>query len=388
MRPFFRRTGSWTVGILLVFFQEAAATEWSLEPSMSLKGQYEDNPTFIAEHHPAAGVTLSPALKFEAQTEPLDLQGSFLLNVVRYPTEQDLNRTDQYYTLSGLYTRERNSWGLQGSYTQDQTLSTELSQTGKVLTWSRRDYYAVDPKWIHALTETITLQADYTFSAAHYFEPTLINYQNQQGTIQAQYKFSERDQSTLSSYYTSYRALTVVSRSFEYGARIGLTHHFSETFEADANVGTRNTTSKIETALYEFHDRERGWVGDLKMEKDLETLLLRGGFTRETEPSGSGYVILVNHPYFFVRKNMTTTLSASLILDLYLDHPVLTGGKIPDSRYVRVEQRWDWQWTERWSLGASYIYQEQKEYNTSIKPFSNTVYLITTYTGQKIAISR
>ena len=124
------------------------------------------------------------------------------------------------------------------------------------------------------------------------------------------------------------------------------------------------------------------------MEKDFETLLLRGGFTRETEPSGSEYVILVNHPYFFVRKNMTTTLSASLILDLYLDHPVLTGGKIPDSRYFRVEQRWDWQWTERWSLGASYIYQEQKDYNTSIKLFSNTVYLITTYTGQKLAISR
>jgi hypothetical protein len=388
MRPFWKITGGWTVGISLFFYQGAAATEWSLEPAMSLKGQYEDNPTFIAEHHPAAGVTLSPGLKFDAQTERLDLQGSLLLNVTRYPTERSLDRTDQYYTVSGLYSAERNRWGLQGSYTQDQTLATELTQTGKVLAWSRRDFYTLNPKWIRTLTEKVTLQADYTFSAAHYFDPGLTSYQNQQGTVQMETKLSERDQSTLSAYYTSYRALKVVSRSFEYGARIGLTHRFSETFHADLNVGTRNTTSKIETDLYEFHDRERGWVGDLKMEKEFETVLVRGGFTRETEPSGSGYVILVNHPYFFVRKTMTTTLSASLALDLYLDHPVLTGGRIPDSRYFRVEQRWDWQWTERWSLGASYIYQEQKEYNTQNNLFSNTVYLITTYTGQKVAISR
>ena len=355
---------------------------------MSLKVQYDDNPTFIAEHHPAAGGTLSPALKFEAQTERLDLQGSLSVNVTRYPTEQSLDRTDQYYTVSGLYTVERNSWGLQSSYIQDQTLTTELSQTGKALAWSRRDFYTLNPKWIHTLTERVTLQADYIFSAAHYSDPTLINYQNREGTVLMETKLSERDQTTLSTYYTSFQALTVVSRSFEYGARIGLTHHFSETFQAAANVGTRNTTSKIETALYDFHDRERGWVGDLTMEKEFETVLVHGGFTRETEPSGSGYVILVNHPYFVIRKTMTTTLSASLALDLYFDHPVLTGGIIPDSRYFRIEQSWNWQWTERWSLGASYIYQEQKQYNTSIKPFSNTVYLVTTYTGQKLAISR
>lgn len=355
---------------------------------MSLKGQYEDNPTFVAVHHPAAGFSLSPRLKFDAQSERFDLQGSLSLNVTRYPTERSLNRTDQYYNVSGLYSAERNSWGLHIAYTQDQTLTTELKETGKVLDWSRRDYYTVGPKWIRTLTERITLQADYTFSAAHYFDPNLINYQNQQATVQMETMLTERDQATLSTYYSSYRALNVISRSFEFGTRVGLTHLFSETFHADASAGTRNTTSKIKTANYDFQDRGRGWVGDLKMEKDFETVLVRGGFTRETEPSGSGYVLLVNHPYLFFRKTMTTTLSASLALDLYLDHPVATGGKIPDSRYVHVEQRWDWQWTERWSLGASYIYQEQKQYNTSNNLFSNTVYLITTYTGQKVAISR
>jgi hypothetical protein len=388
MGPFLRRTGAWTVGILLVLSQGAAATEWSLEPSMSVKGQYEDNPTFVAEHHPAAGVTFSPDLKFEARAERLDLQGSLLVNIIRYPTEQTLNRTDQYYTVSGLYTLERDSLGLDTLYTQDQTLTSELNQTGKPLVWARRDYLKLEPKWTHTLSEKAVLEADYTFSAAHYFDPTLINYQDQQGTVQMRYKLSERDQSTLGAYYSSYRALTVVSRSFEYGARIGLAHDFSETFHADASAGTRNTTSKIQTALYEFHDRGQGWVGDLKMEKAFETVLVRGGLTRETEPSGSGYVILVNHPYLFLQKTMTTTLSASLIFDLFLDHPVATGGKIPDSRFVRVEQHWDWKWNERWSLGASYLYQEQRQYHTPVRPFSNTVYLITTYTGSKMAMSR
>jgi hypothetical protein len=388
MRSFWRRTGRWIVGILLVYSQEAGATEWSLDPSIGLKGEYDDNPTFVAVHHPAAGVTLSPGLKFDARTERLELEGSLLVNFIRYPTEQSLNRTDQYYTVSGLFSKERNRWGLQGSYTQDQTITSELIQTGKVLAWARRDYFTLDPKWIRTMTEKITLRADYAFSAAHYADPNLFNYQTQRGTVQAEYTLTERDQSTLSAYDSTYRALTVDSRSFEYGARIGLSHRFSETFHADATAGIRNTTTKIKTALSEVKDRGRGWVGDLKMEKEFETVLLQGGFTLDTEPSGSGYVIEVNHPYFLCRKTMTTTLSASLILDYYLDRPVSTGGKIPNSRYVRAEQRWDWQWAERWSLGASYIYQEQKEYNTPNKAFSNTVYLITTYTGPKMAISR
>jgi len=373
---------------LLVFSKEAAAAEWSMEPSVSLNGAYDDNPLLLPVRHPATGSTLSPSLNLGVRTEPFELQGNLLVNLTRYFTQKDLDTTDQYYTVSSRYQMERNSLELQSSYTRDLTLTSELIETGQVLNRSRRDLFTLNPKWIGSLTENFTLHAEYDFSDALYASPSLVDYQTHLGTVQAVYQSSERDQATVSSYYSTYQALTADFRSLEYGAKAGLTHRFSETFHGDATAGIRSTTSIYQTTLSERRDRGRGWVGQIDLEKEFETVHVQSGFSRETHPSGIGYLVEVNHLNFLFRKTMTTKLTASLAVDSYLSRPLRTDRLVPNSRYDKIEQRWDWQWAERWSSGVSYRYAEQAVYNAPGRAISNAVFLITTYNGPRMAISR
>jgi len=388
MRPLWRKVAGWVVGILLIFSQAVDAAEWSMEPTMSLTGEYDDNLLLGTDRKAVVGSTLSPGLKVSAVTEQLELRGSILLNITRYLNESDLNATDQYYRIFSRYLTEKSVWELEGSYTRDLTLISELMETGVVLARKRRDLLTLDPKWRGSLTEKISIEADYLFSDAEYADPSLVNYQTQQGTAQVLYQLAEYDQVSVASYYMIYRAPSVNSRSNEYGIRAGVTHRFSETFKGNLSAGIRNTKSSFQTLSSEQHASNLGWIAEGNLEKEFETSLVRGGFSRETRPSGGGYLVDVSHLSFFISKKMTTALTASLILDFYLSLPLPTNLSVQDSRYYRIEQRWDWQWAEHWFLGVSYRYARQEIENTSEEPYSNAVYLIVTYNGPKISISR
>jgi len=388
MRPFWHTAGGFAAALLLVFSRGAAAAEYSVEPSMSLYGNYDSNPELGTVQQSVVGTTLSPAARLNALTERLELHGKVMINLTEYFNRPNLDAAEQYYTLSSRYPTERGAWELQSGYTRDLTLTTELAQTGQVLVRTPRNLVTIDPKWSRSLTETVTLELEYVFSDAHYSDPSLVSYQTHQGTTRLIYAFTERDSVSLNSYYLAYNAPATNFSSNEYGVTAGLEHPFTETFKWDLTAGFRNTLSTAQSPSGERSSRNIEWVAEADLEKRSETLVLRGGFSREALPSGGGYLVDVNHLSFFVQKTLTQTVSASLSLDGYLTQAIGVNLSVPDSHYYRIEQHWDWQWAERWSMGATYRYARQEQVGTSTKADSNAVFLVMTYRGPKWAISR
>src|SRR5438105_8907936 len=109
------------------------AAEWSMEPSVGLRAEHNDNIQFTSAPHPSVwGTILSPDVKFSGQTETLTVTGGLRLNFNRYFGEHGLDSTDHILSLRSSYKAERNILGLNIDSIRDSTLVSELNETGLV----------------------------------------------------------------------------------------------------------------------------------------------------------------------------------------------------------------------------------------------------------------
>src|SRR6266478_2419447 len=109
------------------------AAEWSAEPSVSLRADYNDNINLSPAPHPRVwGIKLSPDVKFSGETETLKVTGGLNLRVNRYFGEDGLDTIDHTLSLRSDYKAERDLVGLNIDSIRDSTLVSELATTGAV----------------------------------------------------------------------------------------------------------------------------------------------------------------------------------------------------------------------------------------------------------------
>ena len=173
----------------------AVAAEWSVEPSVSAREEYNDNIRFTNAPHPGVWqTTLSPKVKFSSKTEVSEVSGSAQMNFNRYANEHDLDRNDRMFSVLGSLTSERDVWGMNASYNQDSTSESERLTTGVVQSRTQRSVTGLSPSWSRALTEKSSVRLDYNYQGVKYANPVgLTDYTNQQATGTWQYQWSEQD---------------------------------------------------------------------------------------------------------------------------------------------------------------------------------------------------
>ena len=79
-------------GIAAVGGGPVSGAEWSFEPSVGLRTEYNDNIPLTPEPHPSVwGMILSPDVKFSGATETLTVTGGLNLSFNRYLDQPQLN---------------------------------------------------------------------------------------------------------------------------------------------------------------------------------------------------------------------------------------------------------------------------------------------------------
>src|SRR5258706_1349034 len=173
------------------------AAEWSMEPSVDLRGEYDDNVNFASHPHPSVwAIKFSPDVKFSGATEALDVSGRIRVNVNRYFGENGLDTTDYITSLHSSYKTERHLLGLNIEAVRDSTLMSELSETGVVNERRQRTRVTANPTWSRSLTEATSLKATYRYDDVRYADTagtSLIDYHEQSATVGLQSNLSERD---------------------------------------------------------------------------------------------------------------------------------------------------------------------------------------------------
>jgi hypothetical protein len=403
--------------VLCVMLQSLAANpsraaEWSMEPSVDVRTEYNDNIQFTSAAHPSIwGIRFSPDVKFSGTTESLNVTGGLRFNLNRYFGESGLDTNDHILTLRSSYKTERDLLGLNVDSVRDSTLVSELSETGVVQARRQRSRLTANPTWSRYLTEATAITASYRYSDVRYADSagtSLIDYRDQAATVGLQSKLSERDVASVTGYYDRYETEPAQVRANTYGIQAAYDRAFSETLHGFLAVGARETRSTVTSQalvcdgpiFFGFclgnlivltstqSATSTGYTLTASLDKRWETAQVTGRLSREINPSGVGALVQTDRAGVTWTQQWSPTLSYSVEGAVYRSRyvgDVVTGS---NSQYYTIEPRVSWKITEWWTLSGGYSYSHVKYEAAATQATRNVVYLVLNYTWPKLSVSR
>ena len=373
---------------------EVGAAEWSAEPSLSVKGEYNSNLLLFNGNNEVWGHWVSPAVKFKGSTESLAVEGNVKSDFVQYYGNQDRSLTNLYFPLRASYRSDRHTFGFEGGFTRDNTLMGELKQTGFVLGFTQRNLWTAMPSWTVGITERLSWQSNYQFMDAQYengLRLGLVDYQVHGGTTGPSYNLGLLDQVQLTGEYTLVRTPAIRQDSSYYGLQAGWTHDFGHEMTGSFSGGVRFVTSTQEIPGRALTDRETAWVYKGTLRKKFERTTIQMDVGREINPSGFGLLLQSDRLGGSLSHNLTETLSASLNGGIYFVSGVVTNatsGSVPQSRFTSLSPSLSWKFSPWWTLDVSYAYAERAVDSLNQWNFSNSSFVMLTYGGPKWSMSR
>lgn len=364
------------LGFLLLQVPTAArSADFSWEPSLSFRGEYDDNISFDnTDKIDDYLATISPALSLRYASERLKLNSSLALDVLRYNDETDLDDEYQRYRLDGEYLlTEKLSLTGQGSFTKDTTLESELEETGLVNFRQDRRRYTLGGGVGYRLSEVNSWQFDYSFGQTNYDGYQNIDYEFQTVSYTFQHRLANmRDIIILQPYYYYYDSK--VSQVDNYGLMLGFEHPFNETLHLSLHTGVRYTESsydrqqvrlvEIAPGIFAFalvteteNDNNWGGVADISLKKTAERWTAELGYSRDLSYGSSGESIEHDRFRFHGSYNITSRWQARLSTSLSYSQSD-SNYSDEDSRYFNLTPGLSYKLTEQHSLTLAYSYAE------------------------------
>lgn len=375
--------------------RESLAAEWSLDPSIGVRGEYNTNLLIThLDHKPVWGTWVSPGIKFAGTTERLEINGKASVDFVRYTGGQDEEFTNVFLPLSARYKTEHDTFGFDGGYTRDNTLMGELLTTGMLIRFTQRNLWTASPTWTRELTEQLSFQVGYQFSNASYENGRrlgLLDYELHGGTAALIYQASERTKVQVVGNYLRFETKGFPFQATAPGATLSLTHSLSETLTVTAAGGPRVITTSFQSSRVGLKDSETVWTYNTSILKEFEHSGIQIGYSRDIFPSGFGLLIRNDQ----ISAIVSTTLSHSLTAALDARYNWVTGqtttalgGRLPDATFIHLSPKLTWRINEWWSLESSYTYRTFDAETFSNAGHSHSTQLMLTWHPTKLTISR
>lgn len=392
------------------------AAEWSVNPSVSVREDYNDNIQLSTLPHDSVWSTVvTPAVSFSRETGIDSVSAGARFNARRYSGNQISDRNDQYYTFSGKNSTDKNQFGMAASLTRDSVVEQVLNQ---------RDFVTLNPSWTARLGERTSLTVDYRYDKLKYLDAvntSQTGYENHSFSGKWIYLFSERDEVTASAYSSNYKTSSGSRKSDTSGAQVQARHKFSETLVGLASLGRRTTKTTVKDRQcvgghdevflqtlvstcflkdlgfqglpgtwqqVDVVDTDSGSVLTLSLNQNTETSGMGAEFTRSVSPSGNGYLVEADSIKLSANKSLTPNLSLQLNVNAIDNRYVGNVSSGNNSRYYNISPALTWRMTEWWTLGAGYAYASQKYKAATSSANSNAVYVNLTYNWPKISVSR
>jgi hypothetical protein len=380
--------------LLAGFKGVAGAAEWSAAPSLSVKGEYNSNLLLNNGNNEVWGQSVDTEVKFKGSTESLEVEGGARGKFVHYYGEQEREYTNLYFPLKTSYRSDRHTLGFEGGFTRDNTLQSELQQTGFVLRFTQRNMWTAAPRWTFGITERLSWQSSYQFMDAQYQDGIrfgLVDYQVHGGTTGMNYSLGELNQVQLTGEYTLVRTPFIRQNSTYYGAQGGWTHDFGHELTGSISGGVRFVSSTQDLPGGSLTDRDTVWVYRGTLRKKFERTTLQMDGSREINPSGFGRLLQSDRVGGSLSHNLTETLTATLNGSLYFVSGVVTNassGSLPQSRYFYFSPSVSWKFSQWWTVDVGYTYAERVVSSLNQRNSANSTFVMLTYGGPKWSVSQ
>jgi hypothetical protein len=371
------------------------AAEWSVLPSIGVKGVYNDNLLLTPlPHDETYGYWVSPAAEFAGKTERLEVSGRVAANFVSYYGGQETQFTNVFLPLTLRYKTEKDLLGFTGGFIRDNTLMSELLTTGLVLRFTQRNQWTANPSWTRSVTEKLSVQSSFQLSDTTYengLRLGLVDYQLFGGSGGLLYQITEQDQIQLSGSYVSFHTTNAPSpfRASIPGANLSLTHAFTETLTGTAYGGPSFVSSTTQTVSDNIKDKRTIWPFGASLAKKFESTSIQVNLARNIVPSGFGSLFQTDRAGITVSHDLSETLTASFDGSGYIVSGVTklaSGGTVSERRFFTATPMIAWKFSEWWKLELSYTYRWRGGENLP-EAMSNATLFMLTYYPPKFALS-
>ena len=372
------------------------AAEWSLLPSIGVKGLYNSNLLLTPRPHDATyGYWTSPAAEFAGKTERLEVSGRIAADFVSYYGGQQNNFTNIHVPATIRYKTEKDLLGFTGGFTRDNTLMSELLTTGVGLSFTQRNQWTANPSWTRRITEKLSFQSAGQLSDTTYengLHLGLVDFQLFGGSGGLLYQMTEQTQIQLSGSYVNFHTINAPSpfRASFPGINLNLTHAFTETLTGTVYGGPRFVSSTTQTFSENIKAQDTVWLFGASLDKKFERTSVQLNVDRDIVPSGFGLLIQRDRAGLSVSHDLTETLAASVNGSGYLISGVTNraqGGTFPESRYFYLTPKIAWKFLDWWKAELSYTYGWRDVDGFSDPAMSNATMFMLTYYPPKLAFS-
>jgi len=372
------------------------AAEWSLLPSIGVKGLYNSNLILTTQPHDATyGYWVSPAAEFAGKTERLEVSGRFAADFVSYYGGQENQFTNIFLPLTLRYKTEKDLLGFTGGFIRDNTLMSELLSSGVVLRFTQRNQWTANPSWTRSITEKLSFQSSFQFNDTTYengLSLGLVDYQLLGGSGGLLYQMTEQDQIQLSGSYVNFYTTNAPSpfRAGFPGANLSLTHAFTETLTGTAFGGPSFVSSTTQTAGDNIKAQSTVWLFGGNLTKKFESATVQVSASRSIVPSGFGLLVETDRAGLTVSHDLSETLTVSFDGAGYIVKGITQraqGGAFPENRYYSATPLIAWKFLEWWKVELSYTYGRREVDGFSDVAMSNATMFMLTYYPPKLARS-
>lgn len=390
------------------------AAEWLAEPSLQLRGEYNDNVRLTtADTDSTWAATLDPRLRLARYSELWELDANARLRGTRYTGERRLDTVDRFLDGSLQRRFERGSFDASAAYTRDTTLQGEyLDQDTGLLTnqvdRTRRDLRLAGSGMF---TERTFLEASLSWQDLEYQEGTvnnLFDYDYLTPSLQLSHQLNPKTQvfAVLSHSRLEYDTASEYESRTD-SLQLGASHAFTETWTLNGSLGSRRTrtSSLVQVAvprpgfesLFPFvydlvleprDSRTTGLVYNLNLTRELETGDISLAASRSVVPSSTGSETDTTSVDLVFGHRFTSQLSVRLAAS-YLQSETVGGTRtLADAERYRLAPSLNWRPTRDLTLVAGYSYTRIQREIASSDADGNAVYMSLGYRWPRMAVSR
>jgi len=349
-----------TLLVLISLAQVLQAQDVTLTPSLKLSTLYDDNLDFDQKDEKddfAANAVPSLTLGYASELLKFNLTGE--VDVLKYFTETDYDRTNQFYGLDGQYQMSPR-WFLIGNvgYRRDETIDSVLEETGQSFERNRVTTYNGGTGLFYQLTELtdVGLTADYRKRDFGSDQDT--DYDRYTLSLPYRKRFvNQRDTVSLVPAYSNFDS-DDSEQANDYRFEVKWERDINETLSSNINAGVRYTD--VEQADGSS-DSNWGYIGRAGLRKQTETFTGSIEASRDIRANTDAEIVEVNRLLLSVNKLLSERFGFIFFGSAYYTDTESDNADNQKTTYFELHPTIYYLLTENYSLELNYQYQNKKE---------------------------
>lgn len=391
------------------------AAEWVAEPSVSLRGEYNDNIRLTsAAYDDVWGLIVYPSLRLARGSELWDLTANARLRASRYEGQDGLDTVDNFFDVAARRRFERGSFDASANLANDTTLQTESIDLDTGLTIAQIDRSRRDARLAasYMFTESTWVEASVGYSTTKYDDGErygLFDYDYLTPGLRLIHQLDAKTQvfTVLNHARVDYDRFDELQSKTD-SLQIGASYEFTERWKLNGSIGSRRTRTSqtvldivprpglefLFPLIYDVvtlpRDSETtGLVYNVSLTRDYETGSIGLSAARSVTPSSTGTDTDTTSVTLNADRRFSAKLSGRLAVSYSQSETVGDTRTLADRDRYRVAPSLTWNLDRDLRLSAGYAYTRLSRGSTGNDAVdSNAAFVSLGYTWPRMAVSR